>query len=255
MVGTVGAILAILTVYVTVGFFIAIFLKRNDVADVMWGPGIFIATLSAFLINGGGPTLTLIIVFLWSLRIAVHIGRRFMNKKEEDFRYAVWRQTWKYFYIRSYAQVFFLQGFLMFLVASGLIFLKIHNLQINQVMFWVGTVISFFALTFEAIADKQLTNFIQQKTGGIMQTGLWKYSRHPNYFGEVTFWWGVFLATAPFSGLSLNIFIFLISPLTITILILFVSGIPMLEKKYDDNKDFQKYKARTNAFFPWFPKK
>ncbi len=255
MIGTIGTILLVLAVYVTLGFFVAIFLKRNDIADVMWGPGIFIAVLSAFVTLGGGPYLTLIIVFLWALRISFHIGRRFISKNEEDFRYATWRQKWKYFYLRSYAQVFLLQGFLMFLVASSLVFLKIYNIEINQTMFWIGTIISLFALTFEAVADRQLTNFLKQKTGGIMQTGLWKYSRHPNYFGEVTFWWGIFLVTTLSSSAHIINPLFLISPITITFLILYISGIPMLEKKYDDNLEFQVYKSKTNAFFPWFPKK
>ncbi len=112
-----------------------------------------------------------------------------------------------------------------------------------------------FVLTFETVADYQLTDFIKQKTGGIMQTGLWRYSRHPNYFGEVTFWWGIFLTTVSFSNAIFINLVFLVSPLTITFLILYVSGIPMLEKKYDDNKDFQIYKSKTKAFFPWFPKK
>ena len=248
-------IASVVFLYVSIGFILAVYLKRNDIADVMWGPGIFLSSLVAFLLVGGGPVLTLLIVFFWALRISVHIGKRFLGKKEEDFRYATWRLEWKYFYLRSYVQVFLLQGFLMFLVSSSLVFVKIYDLQINPVMYWVGTFVSIFALTFETIADNQLTNFLKQKTGGIMQTGLWKYSRHPNYFGEVTFWWGVFLITVP----SLSSFIvnpiFLISPIMITFLILYVSGIPLLEKKYDSNLEFQENKSKTNAFFPWFPKK
>lgn len=251
----ISLILGVLFVYVTVGFFLAVFLKRNDIADVMWGPGIFLACLTPFLINGGGSYLVLTIIFLWAFRIALHIGRRFFSKKDEDFRYVTWRQTWKYFYTRSYLQVFLLQGLLMFLVSSSLVFLKIYDLQINPAMLLVGSIISLFALVFEAVADRQLRDFLAQKTGGIMQTGLWKYSRHPNYFGEVTFWWGIFLITIPSSSeFVINPF-FLISPLTITFLILYVSGIPMVEKKYENNQAFQVYKTKTNAFFPWFPKK
>ena len=142
----------------------------------------------------------------------------------------------------------------MFLVSSSVVFLIIYRIQINPIMFFLGTLLSAFALIFETTADHQLTSFLKQKTGGIMQTGLWKYSRHPNYFGEVTFWWGVFLVTISPFNIFMSTLIFLISPLTITFLILYVSGIPMLEKKYDDNKDFQIYKSKTNAFFPWFPK-
>lgn len=81
--------------------------------------------------------------------------------------------------------------------------------------------------------------------------GLWRYSRHPNYFGEATLWWGIFLiGFASPSGLY-----GLISPLTIAFLLLKVSGIPMLEVKYQGNPEFEAYKAKTNAFFPWFLRK
>jgi len=102
------------------------------------------------------------------------------------------------------------------------------------------------------VGDWQLSQFIKDPSnkGKIIQSGLWKYSRHPNYFGEVVQWWGIFLM-----ALSLpNGIITIIGPLTITILILFVSGIPMLEKKYENNPEFAEYKKRTSAFFPRFPK-
>ena len=106
---------------------------------------------------------------------------------------------------------------------------------------------------FESIGDSQLKYFLQNPTnkGKIITTGLWKYTRHPNYFGEVVLWWGIwFLSLSTSYGL-----ISLISPITITFLILKVSGIPMLEKKYEGRKDFETYKQKTNSFFPWFSKK
>jgi steroid 5-alpha reductase family enzyme len=252
MLSTIAIIALALFVYVTIGFGIAGYLRRNDIADVMWGPGIFLSALVAYMITDAGSLLTLSLIFLWALRISTHIGRRFINKKEEDFRYATWRKTWKYFYVRSFFQVFLLQGFLMFLVSSSFVVVTLYNVQSVSGMFWFGLVIAVFALVFETIADTQLTQFVQQKTGGIMKSGLWKYSRHPNYFGEVLFWWGICISTLSFSyGMILLSFV---SPVTITFLILYVSGIPMLEKKYNDNQEFQIYASKTNAFFPWFPK-
>ena len=88
-----------------------------------------------------------------------------------------------------------------------------------------------------------------------MQSGLWKYTRHPNYFGEVTQWWGLWLVCAA-SSLSLSIKLCaLIGPVTISVLILFVSGIPLLEKKYAHDKSYQAYAKRTRKFFPWNPRK
>jgi steroid 5-alpha reductase family enzyme len=106
---------------------------------------------------------------------------------------------------------------------------------------------------FQAVGDFQLSVFAKQKKqpGTILQTGLWKYSRHPNYFGEIMMWWGIFIITLPVQ----NSFYFIISPLTITLLLVFVSGIPMLEKKYAGNPAFNAYKKRTSALLPWPPKK
>jgi steroid 5-alpha reductase family enzyme len=113
----------------------------------------------------------------------------------------------------------------------------------------IGFTVWTIGFLFEAIADFQLLKFKQNLTNKIIQTGLWKFSRHPNYFGEVLLWWGIFLFALPFA------FWTIISPLTITFLILFVSGIPMLEKKYENNAEFAEYKKRTSAFFPMMPKK
>lgn len=106
---------------------------------------------------------------------------------------------------------------------------------------------------FEAVGDYQLRVFKNdpKNKGKIMTTGLWQYTRHPNYFGEVTMWWGIFLIAThvPFAWVSL------VSPVVITILILGVSGIPMLEKKYEGNAQFEAYKRRTSAFFPLPPRR
>ena len=83
-----------------------------------------------------------------------------------------------------------------------------------------------------------------------MESGLWKYTRHPNYFGEVTLWWGIFIVVLSFP----NALFTLVGPVTITILILFVSGIPLLEKKYAGRPDFEAYKKRTSVFIPLPPK-
>ncbi|HUV09224.1 MAG TPA: DUF1295 domain-containing protein, partial [Spirochaetia bacterium] len=86
--------------------------------------------------------------------------------------------------------------------------------------------------------------------GRIMTEGLWRFTRHPNYFGEAVLWWGI-------SVIALSVkwgWIALVGPLTISLLLLRVSGIPMLEKKYEGNREFEEYKKRTGAFLPWFPK-
>jgi steroid 5-alpha reductase family enzyme len=108
-------------------------------------------------------------------------------------------------------------------------------------------------LFFEAVGDFQLAQFKKDPVnrGKIIQHGLWRYSRHPNYFGEVTLWWGIYLLGLSAGGAWWTI----IGPLTITFLILKVSGIPLLEKKYVNNAAFQEYARRTSAFFPLPPRK
>lgn len=256
------SIFIVILLYITFGFVISVFLHRNDIADVMWGPGIFLVVLTSYVKTPLDTHYTfplLVLVFFWAMRIFLHIGIRFWNKAEEDFRYKIWRETWKYFYLRSYFQIYLLQGFFMILVGSSLAFAfhMTSTVQSNifiSFFYNLGIIISIFGLTFETLADLQLTKFINLKKSGlektmgnILKTGVWKYTRHPNYFGEVTFWWGIFIALLPvFSP------ILLISPLTITYLILFVSGIPILEKKYEGDKEFEDYKKVTPAFFPKF---
>jgi steroid 5-alpha reductase family enzyme len=115
-----------------------------------------------------------------------------------------------------------------------------------------GTLIWITGFLFQAIGDYQLAGFAKTKQPGqIMQTGLWRYSRHPNYFGEILMWWAIWLmvVTLPYGVWAI------ISPLSITFLLAKVSGVPMLEAKYKGNAEFEAYKKRTPALFPWFPKK
>lgn len=254
-------IIAVVFAYITLGFIVSATLKRNDIADVMWGPGIFLAALTAYILSDSSSILTLIIISLWGLRIFTHIGLRFLSKKEEDFRYRSWRETWKYFYTRSFLQVFLLQGFLMILVASSAIYFYLKNFEASGFMFLAFSLLAIASMIYESVADLQLKKFIKENKNNtdknsILTTGLWKYSRHPNYFGEVNFWWFIFLSlisagSVTSFGIS-SYLILLISPLTISYLILYVSGIPLLEKKYIGNKNFENYRTKTPAFFPNF---
>ena len=101
------------------------------------------------------------------------------------------------------------------------------------------------------VGDYQLARFIKTRKDreAVLRTGLWRYSRHPNYFGEILMWWGLFLIVLPLPYGWMAA----VSPLTITWLLAFVSGVPMLEKRYENNPAYQAYKKRTNALFPWKP--
>lgn len=240
--------------YMTVWFIISIIKKRNDVADVAWGLGfVLIAWLSLFLssfslkavvVNG--------LITVWGLRLASHIYNRNKNKTE-DSRYLEWRKNWKNFYLRSYFQVFLLQGVLLYLISIPVIFINQSVSKGFGTIEILGLTIWAIGFYFESTGDKQLKEFISnpKNKGKLMDRGLWRYSRHPNYFGEVTQWWGIFIVALSISGSLFTV----VGPLTITILILFVSGIPLLEKKYSGRPDFEAYKKRTSVFFPLPPKK
>jgi len=244
----------IIIVYATLWFLIALYKKRNDVADIAWGIGYIIICIYLFVKTDRWPVLAVLysLVLIWGLRLSIHIFIRNKNKKE-DFRYLAWRQEWgKNFLLRSYLQVFILQGIILLIIISPIIHASAALPVRWNVFTWLGLFCWLAGFYFQAVADYQLAVFVKKRNPGeIMQTGLWKYSRHPNYFGEILMWWGIFIITLPLE----NSFYFIISPLSITFLLVFVSGIPLLEKKYMNNPAFEAYKKRTSILIPLPPSK
>ncbi len=245
----------ILFLYMSLWFVLSVVKKRNDVADVAWGLGFVMMALVSFFLGSAQDArglLVLSLVSVWGVRLAWHIHAR--NKgKTEDYRYAKWREEWgKWFHVRSYAQVYLLQGFLLFLIVFPVLLInKNVGISLNYVDF-VGVAVWLVGFIFESVGDAQLARFIKDPTnkGRLMQSGLWRYTRHPNYFGEVTMWWALWII-----ALSVpNGFYAIVGPITITFLILKISGIPMLEKKMAENPAFAEYKKRTSMFFPLPPK-
>ncbi len=247
----------VIGIFVTLLFFLSVIIKRNDIADIAWGTGIVLVGVVGYVLRSVHSTTTsivLLLVVVWGARLTLRIFLRNI-KKGEDPRYRVWRETWgKWFYLRSYFQVYLLQGFLMIVVGYPLLHLSVFAKPgISLALVFAGTLVWALGFFFEGIGDCQLDAFIQSKPPKemVLSSGLWCYTRHPNYFGEVTQWWGIFiiLLSVPFG------FFAIVSPLMITFLILKVSGIPMLEKRFEGNPNFEVYKKTTNAFFPWFPKR
>lgn len=171
----------------------------------------------------------------------------------EDYRYAAWRKSWGHlFVLRSYLQVFLLQGAFLFLIALPLPILHAAPSTPWTALDAAGLALWIFGFACESAADAQLTRFRKSPPPRprYLTTGLWGWSRHPNYFGEAIQWWGLFLIAAAAPGGWRAV----VSPLVITLLLRFVSGVPLLERKHKDDPAFQAYAARTNAFWPWFPK-
>jgi steroid 5-alpha reductase family enzyme len=245
----------VIIAYIAMWFFISLLKKRNDVADVAWGPGFVVVAVASSVIAGFHSPRALIVtamVLVWGTRLAVHIASRHAGNPEDE-RYAAWRREWgSYVMIRSFLQVFMLQGTLLIIISAPLVMIISAPALPLTVYDILGTGIWVIGFTFEAVADYQLKQFARNpsNSGKIMTQGLWRFSRHPNYFGEVTLWWGIYIVSLSVPGGWLSI----IGPITITFLILKVSGIPMLEKKYEGNPEFEVYRRRTSAFLPLPPK-
>jgi len=245
---------ATIFVYMCGWFLISQVVRRNDVADAAWGLGFVVLAWVLYMQRPSVQlSLAVILVTVWGIRLSTHIFTR-NRKKSEDYRYQQWRKEWgKWFTIRSFSQVFMLQGFLLVLISAPVIALSKNGQDSLNIINYFGATIWAVGFLFEAIGDHELRQFIKnpRNKGKIMQTGLWRYTRHPNYFGEVTQWWGIWLISygSPWFLWAL------IGPLTITTLILKVSGIPLLEKKYAGNAAFEAYKKRTSRFFPLQPKR
>ncbi len=245
---------AVLLIYMSLWFGISLIRGRNDVADVAWGLGFVVLAWVSFVISEASQrgVLVGVLVSVWGLRLAWHIYTRHKGKAE-DYRYLEWRKQWgRWFYLRSYVQVYLFQGLLIFLVSIPILLI---NKSVGPALGWLdmaGVSVWLVGFFFEVVGDAQLARFIKNPAnkGKLMQGGLWRYSRHPNYFGEVTQWWGIWLIalSVPYGPLGI------IGPITITILILKVSGISMLEKKMVENPEFEQYKRRTSIFIPRLPK-
>lgn len=242
--------------YMTLWFVVSLIKRRNDVADVAWGLGFVVMAWTSFFLSVGSGMRGLlagVLVSIWGLRLAWHIHARHRGKPE-DFRYLAWRREWgKWFYARSYAQVYLLQGSLLFIVALPVLVINRNPGSPLGLPDGIGVCVWLIGFFFESVGDAELAGFAKNplNRGKILQSGLWRYTRHPNYFGEVVQWWGIWLIALRVP----NGWFGIAGPLTITFLILKISGVPMLEKKMAQNSDFAEYKRRTNEFFPWIPKR
>ncbi|MDX9787476.1 MAG: DUF1295 domain-containing protein [Desulfobacterales bacterium] len=247
----------VMAVAASMWFGLAVLRKRNDVADMAWGLGFILTTAVVVLYKDAAISLRgwlmVLLVSVWGIRLAIHIGMRH-RRKGEDVRYQNWRKAWgKHALLFAYCQVFLLQGLLVLIIAFPVTWTMMAPVTPFGMIDVIGMVLWLTGFLFEAIGDYQLRSFKKhpENRGQIIQSGLWKYSRHPNYFGEVLLWWGIYCISLETPGGWMTI----IGPLMITYLILFVSGIPMLEKTYQGNPEYGRYAMRTSRFFPMPPKK
>ncbi len=228
--------------------------KNSSIADIAWGPGLLLITLATlwwWQPDGLRSLIVTVLVAVWALRLGAHIFLRSWGGAE-DWRYARWRMRWGVrFWFHTLVRVFMTQGLLLVLVSLPALWVATYGGPRITWLDWVGVGVWCVGFFWEAVGDYQLTRFLKDPThkGAIMQSGLWRYSRHPNYFGELTQWWGIWLMALSVPGGWLTI----LGPLTITFLILKVSGVPLLESKQSEHPEFREYARHTPAVFPWFP--
>jgi len=249
-------IIAVMIVLYFTGLFgLATAKSDNSIVDIGWGIGFVLVAWWSYALFGDGThqqAVVTTLVTIWGLRLSGHIFAR-NRGREEDWRYKRWREEWgKWFLVRSFFQIYMLQGLLMLLVSLPVIFINTADVVVNSWLLALGVTVWVGGFTFEVLADYHLRDHIVHKRDGLLKDGVWSLTRHPNYFGEATLWWGIgFIALAVSASLANPVWWWLIGPLTITILVRYVSGVPILEKKYADNEEFQDYAKTTPIFIPW----
>lgn len=255
----------ILLILVTIVFGIAQIKRDNSIMDIAFGPLFFLTALGTLFYTSGVSAPAFLIAGLtglWSTRLALRIYGK--NKgRAEDARYATWRVAWMkkgraYFMGRSYVQINLLQGLIILIVSMPFI-IATASTEISYNIFFVslGLFVYTLGLAYESLADYQLDVFLRNKKGGlisepIIKTGLFRFSRRPNYFGETLIWWGLAIIVLP---LPLG-FLGIMSPLLITYIVTKVTG-PMLENIFLEKypAEYQAYINTTNYFIPGPPKK
>lgn len=242
----------------TLLWLVSLAIKNSSIVDIFWGAGFVIVAWAAFFLTPGGyeprKWLLCILVTIWGMRLTLYILSR--NKgKPEDFRYQAWRkENGAAWWWRSFFKVFLLQGIIMWIVSTPLQAAQLSPqpdhltwLDYLAIPVWL---IGFY---FEAAGDWQLSRFKANPAnkGKVLDRGVWRYTRHPNYFGDSAQWWGFYLIALA-AGAWWTIF----SPILMTTLLMRVSGVTLLEKTLKEEKPgYKEYIEKTSEFIPWFPRK
>ncbi len=232
-------------------------IKNNvTIADSLWGLGFILTAWITFFQSEGFPARKILLtalVTLWGLRLFIHITKR-NRGKGEDPRYTEWRKEYgdKFRYV-SLFKVFLIQALFLWIISLSLQLGGLSESPDYLTAFdFSGLAVWITGFLIESFADYQLSSFLKkpENRGKIMNRKLWRYSRHPNYFGESAMWWGIFV-------ISLSVpygFITIISPVVITYTLLRITGVTLMEEKiFGENPEYKKYVEITSSFIPWFP--
>jgi steroid 5-alpha reductase family enzyme len=244
---------AVVVVFMLACWLLSLRLRDVSIVDVAWGLALVLVAVVCAVAGDGSDDrrlLILVLVGVWGLRLAFYIGRRKLRHPGEDHRYAAVRERYgDRFPLVSLYWVFGLQALLVLVVA-----LPIYGVSASDdalgALDWIGVALWLFGLAFESVGDAQLARFKADPSnkGRIMDRGLWRYTRHPNYFGELVVWWGIYLV-----ALGAGAWWALPSALVMTALLTRVSGKDHLERSMKERPGYREYVARTSGFVPLPP--
>jgi steroid 5-alpha reductase family enzyme len=249
----IGAVLFVLVL----SFATAKITHKHSVIDTAWGLLFVAVAIACFLCSAGSADhvrrwLLLLLPLIWGVRLAQHIGRRSIGRPE-DPRYekllAKAEGNPDLYAIRS---VYLLQGLLALLISAPIVVGAFESGPVNALA-WIGVAVWMVGVFFETVGDRQMEQFRRDPTnqGKVIDTGLWRYTRHPNYFGDACVWWGIYLVAAQRWPGMLTI----LAPIGMTLLLTKGSGARILEKHMESRPGWDAYAAKTSGFLPWPPRR
>jgi steroid 5-alpha reductase family enzyme len=245
--------------FISIGIFLFIYLTcmvlfaqykgDTSIANFTWGGGVLLVALYTFFTTGSFLSRQVIVTLMivaWASRLIMHVYRRYTGN---DPRFKDWKwQGLKALMINC----IWIYGQIIMIAIMSYPIVLINGSWVPECTFsdFCGILLWIFGYVYEAVSDRQLFTFMKNPAnkGHVMRQGLWRYSRHPNYFGETLMWWGIFMMalSVPLGWTAI------IAPLTITIMLRFVTGVPLLEHAMRDNAEYREYARVTNTFVPWF---
>jgi steroid 5-alpha reductase family enzyme len=236
---------------------ISVVVRDASIVDLIWGLGFVVVAWVAHVVGDGvtsRSTLIAVLVTIWGLRLSGYLTWRNVGKGE-DRRYQAMRKRWgDRFWLISLGTVFVAQGLLMWIVSLP-VQLAAHAAEPTNLglLAWVGVAVWLVGFVFESVGDLQLARFKADPAneGRVMDRGLWRYTRHPNYFGDFCVWWGIFLVAAETGPARWGV----VGPLVMSALLMRYSGVGMLEKTIGKRRPgYADYVRRTSTFFPLPPR-
>lgn len=243
--------LAVSVLIFTILWVLSLRLQNSSIADVGWGPNILLIGLTYFFTSDGAllrGQLTLALLAIWAVRLGLHLFHR-QRLEGEDYRYTKWRDEYEgKWWVISYFRVFLLQAIVAWVVSLPVYFAIVSvGPAALGIIDYLGVIIFVTGFVFEAVGDEQLRRFRADRAnkGKVLDTGLWSYTRHPNYFGEALVWWGfgiIAVATGGVPGL--------IGPVVMTYLLIYVSGVALIEPTLASKQGYMSYAGRTPVFLP-----